>query len=225
MNKLTLTAETRTPVKNRKGENGRLRRAGKIPAVIYGAKVPQMIAVNELEFIQKFKVISENIIITLNLGNTTCDVLVKDYQEDMIANKIVHLDFYAIDPNRLLRTRVPVRLSGNPKGVKEGGILEQLLHEVDVECLPRNMPEKIELDASELDIHQSIHIRDLKALPDVRFINPQDQVICHVVTKAAEIDEAPQEEVAAATVEGAEGAPAVAAEAAAPEKKAEKKEE
>jgi large subunit ribosomal protein L25 len=217
-----LNAETRTPVKNRKGENGRLRRAGKIPAVVYGAKEPMMVAVSELEFSQKFKVISENIIVTLNLGNTTCDVLVKDYQEDLIKDKIVHLDFYAIDPNRVLRTHVPVRLFGNPKGVKEGGILEQLLHEVEVECLPKNMPEKIELDTTELDIHHSIHIRDLQALVDVRFMDAPDQVICHVVTKAAEIEEAPKAEAVAA-VEG-EAAPA-AAEGAAPAAKTEKKEE
>ncbi len=223
MNKMTLSAEPRTPVKTRKGENGRLRRAGKIPAVVYGAKEPMMVAVSELEFSQKFKVISENIIVTLNLGNTTCDVLVKDYQEDMLKDKIVHLDFYAIDPDRVLRTHVPVRLFGNPKGVKEGGILEQLLHEVEVECLPKNMPEKIELDTTELDIHHSIHIRDLKALADVKFIDAPDQVICHVVTKAAEIEEAPKAEAVAAAVEG-EGAPA-AAEGAVPEAKAEKKEE
>jgi large subunit ribosomal protein L25 len=221
---LNLHAEARTPVKNRKGENNRLRRAGKIPAIIYGAKEPMMIAVNEQEFNQKFKVIKENIIVTLDLGNTTCDVLVKDFQEDMIENKIIHLDFYAIDPNRVLRTRIPVRLVGIPKGVKEGGILEHLLHEVDVECLPRNMPEKIELDTNDLDIHHSIHVRDLQVLEGVRFVNSPDQVICHVVAKAAEIEEAPKEEVVAAPVEG-EAPAAPGAAPAAPEKKSEKKEE
>jgi large subunit ribosomal protein L25 len=221
MNKLTLAAEARIPLKNRKGENSRLRRAGKIPAIIYGSKEPMQIAINELEFNQKFKVITENVIVTISLGNAKYDVLVKDFQEDMIANKIIHLDFYAIDQNRALRTRIPVHLYGNAKGVKEGGILERLLHEVDVECLPKDLPDKIELDTTELDIHHSIHVRDLKTLTGVRFLNSPDQVICHVVTKAAEIEEAPKEEVAAAPVEGGE-APAAAV---APEKKSEKKEE
>ncbi|MBN2354001.1 MAG: 50S ribosomal protein L25 [Spirochaetales bacterium] len=218
MNKLTLSAEARTTVKNRKGENYRLRREGKIPAIVYGAREPMMISVNELEFSQKFKVINENVIVTLEMGKTTCDVLVKDYQEDLLLNKIVHLDFYAIDPNRILRTRVPVRLIGSAKGAKEGGILEQLLHEIDVECLPQNMPEKIELDVSDLDIHHSIHVSDLAALADVKFLNAPDQVVCHVVTKAAEIEEAPKvEAVAGAPVEGE--APAAAPETAATEKK------
>jgi large subunit ribosomal protein L25 len=213
MNKLTLTAEVRTPVKNRKGENYRLRTAGKIPAVIYGAREPLMVSVNELEFSQKFKVINENVIVTLDMGGSTCDVLVKDFQEDLIEERIVHLDFYAIDPTRVLRTRIPVRLFGSPVGVKEGGILEQLLHEADVECLPKDMPEKIELDTTELKIHHSIHIRDLSAFTGVRFLNSPDQVVCHVVTKAAEIEEAPKEEAVAATVEG-EAATAAAATAA-----------
>ena len=218
MNKLTLSAETRTTVKNRKGENYRLRREGKIPAIVYGAREPMMISVNEQEFSQKFKVINENVIVTLEMGKTTCDVLVKDYQEDLLLNKIVHLDFYAIDPNRILRTRIPVRLIGSAKGAKEGGILEQLLHEIDVECLPQNMPEKIELDVSDLDIHHSIHVSDLVALADVKFLNAPDQVVCHVVTKAAEIEEAPKvEAIAGAPVEGE--APAGAPEAAATEKK------
>ncbi len=219
MNKLTLSAETRTTVKNRKGENYRLRREGKIPAVVYGAREPMMISVDETEFTKKFKVINENVIVTLDLGKETCDVLVKDYQEDLLLNKIVHLDFYAIDPNRVLHTRIPVRLSGSAKGVKEGGILEQLLHEIEVECLPKNMPEKIELDVSELAIHHSIHISDITALADVKFLNAPDQVICHVVTKAAELEEAPKAEaVAAAPAEG-EAAAAAAPAAAATEKK------
>jgi large subunit ribosomal protein L25 len=223
MDKQTLTGETRTPVKNRKGENGRLRRAGRIPAIIYGIKKPVEISINEKEFNQKFRVISENIIITITVGRDTYDVLVKDYQEDLLEDKIMHLDFYAIDPERMLRTHIPVYLSGNPKGVKEGGILEHVLHEVEVECLPKNMPDRIELDTSELAIHQSIYIRDLAALEGVRFLNSPDYVVCHVVAKAAEIEEAPKEEAVAAAVP-AEGGEQPAA-AAAPAGKAEKSEE
>jgi large subunit ribosomal protein L25 len=223
MDKQTLTGETRTPVKNRKGENGRLRRAGRIPAIIYGIKKPVEISINEKEFNQKFRVISENIIITITVGRDTYDVLVKDYQEDLLEDKIMHLDFYAIDPERMLRTHIPVYLSGNPKGVKEGGILEHVLHEVEVECLPKNMPDRIELDTSELAIHQSIYIRDIAALEGVRFLNSPDYVVCHVVAKAAEIEEAPKEEAVAAAVP-AEGGEQPAA-AAAPAGKAEKSEE
>jgi large subunit ribosomal protein L25 len=219
MNKQTLQGAARTHEKNRKGENYRLRRAGMIPAIIYGIKKPVEISVDEKEFNRKFKVISENIIITITVGKDSYDVLVKDYQEDLMENKIKHLDFYAIDPERLLRTHVPVHLTGNPKGVKEGGILEHVLHEMEVECLPKDLPDSITLDTSELGIHNSIHVRDIQTITGVKFLNSPDYVVCHVVAKAAEIEEAPAEEaVAVETAEGAE-------QAAAPAAKAEKTEE
>jgi large subunit ribosomal protein L25 len=199
MNKMTLTVEKREKIN--KGVTRRLRRAGKIPAVIYGSREPVTIAVDGREFGQKFKVISENIIITLNAGDKNYDVLVKDFQEDLIENKIIHLDFYEIDKDRILRTHVPVHLSGTPVGVREGGILEHLLHEVEVECLPKDLPERIELEVTALNIHDSIHIRDLPAREGVRYMNASDYVICHVVTKAAvEVEEAPKEEEEAAAV-------------------------
>jgi large subunit ribosomal protein L25 len=208
MNKQTLTGQNRTPAKNRKGENKRLRRAGRIPAIIYGAKKPLEISVDEKEFNHKFKVISENIIITVTVGEDSYDVLIKDYQEDLLRDKLIHLDFYEIDPERELRTHVPVILSGVPKGVKEGGILEHVLHEVEVECLPKNLPDRIELDTTDLEIHHSIHIRDLQAIDGVRFLNSPDYVVCHVVAKAAEVEVAPTEdEAAAAAAEGEAASP------------------
>ena len=204
MNKMTLSVEKRENMT--RGVTRRLRKAGKIPAVIYGSREPVAIAVNEREFGQKFKIISENIIITLNVGDKDIDVLVKDYQEDLIENKIIHLDFYEIAADRLLRTHVPVHISGTPVGVREGGILEHLLHEIEVECLPKDLPERIDLEVTELNIHDSIHIRDLPACEDVRYLNAPDHVICHVVAKAAaEVEEAPKEEEAAAVpAEGGE---------------------
>lgn len=220
MEKITLAVQSRQ--QKNKGNTRRLRRNGKIPAVIYGSHEPVTVAVDAYEFGQKFKTISENIIITLSGADKNYDVLIKDYQEDLLRNRILHLDFYEIDKNRVLRTHVPVHLSGAPIGVKEGGILEHLLHEVEVECLPADLPERIDLDVSGLAIHDSIHIRDLAALSGVKFVNAPDYVICHVVTKAAEIEEAPKvEEAAAVPVEG-EAAAAETAEADNKDKKEKK---
>jgi len=210
MQKMTLNVDERT--KNTKREVGRLRKSGKIPAIVYGQNQTISIAVDAYEFNTKFKVISENVIITLKIGKSDVDVLVKDYQENLLKNSIEHLDFYAIDPNKILRTHVPIHLSGSAIGQREGGILEHLLHEVEVECLPQNLPENIVLDVSALAIHDSIHVRELPALEGVKFINSPDHVVCHVVTKAVEVEEKPAEEVAATPEEGAapaeEGAPA-----------------
>ena len=104
---------------------GRLRDTGKIPAVIYGHTVPTSITVDAREFRNAFKRITENAIVELHLGTAVHEVLVKDYQKDNLTGQILHVDFYEFEKGKALRTRVPIRLTGNPIGVKEGGILEE----------------------------------------------------------------------------------------------------
>jgi large subunit ribosomal protein L25 len=200
MEQKTLTIEERKI--ESKGTNRRLRRMGKIPAVIYGHNKPLHISIDEHEFITKFKDIPENIIINMILGEKKIDVLVKDYQEDLIKGKIIHLDFYEIEKGKLLRTRVPVHLTGTAIGVKEGGLLEHLLHDVEVECLPGDLPEDILIDITELRMHHPIHIKDIPSLKGVKFINPEDQVVCLIVAKAAVIEEVKEEEAAEEVAEG-----------------------
>src|SRR5208337_4616268 len=127
---------------------GRLRRDGKIPAVIYGHTKPTAITVDAREFRNAFKRITENTIVELHMPEGVHEVLVKDYQRDNLSGQILHVDFYEFEKGKALRTRVPIRLEGNPVGVKEGGILESLLHQLDVECLPKDLPEEIILDVN-----------------------------------------------------------------------------
>jgi len=196
---------------------GRLRSTGKIPAVIYGHTVPTAITVDAREFRNAFKRITENTIVELHLPSGVHEVLVKDYQKDNLTGQILHVDFYEFEKGKALRTRVPVRLVGNPTGVKEGGILESLLHAIEVECLPKDLPEEIALDISELGLDRAMHVRDL-TLPDgVRAIPSPDQVICLVAHRKAE------EEVAPAVVEGE--VPAEGEEAAEGAEKTEETEE
>jgi large subunit ribosomal protein L25 len=124
------------------------------------------------------------------------EVLVKDYQRDNLTGQILHVDFYEFEKGKSLRTRVPIRLIGNPIGVKEGGILESLLHRLDVECLPKDMPEEITLDINELGLDRALHVSDLVLPPGVRPLQASDQVVCLVAHRKAE------EEVAPAAVEG-----------------------
>ena len=93
------------------------------------------------------------------------EVLVKDYQRDNLSGQILHVDFYEFERGKALRTRVPIRLTGNPVGVKEGGILESQLRELDLECLPKDLPEEIVLDISELGLDKALHVRDLMLPP------------------------------------------------------------
>jgi large subunit ribosomal protein L25 len=196
---------------------GRLRSSGKIPAIIYGHTEPTAITVDAREFRTAFKRITENTIVELHLKGGVREVLVKDYQKDNLTGQILHVDFYEFEKGKALRTRVPIRLVGNPAGVKEGGILESLLHVLEVECFPKDLPEEIALDISELGLDRSLHVRDLILPPAVRALQAPDQVVCLVAHRKAE------EEVAPAAVEGE--VPAEGEAAAEGEEKAEETEE
>jgi large subunit ribosomal protein L25 len=218
-------------VQTRKAAAGRLRREGKIPAVIYGyVESPLNITVDEREFRLNFKRITENTIIELTLPSGTHEVLVKDYQRDNITGQILHIDFYEFKRGVALRTRVPVRMTGSPVGVREGGVLETLMHQIEVECLPKALPEEILGDISELKIGDALHIRQLPIPEGVKVLNNPEQVVCLVTHKMAEEEVAPA--VAAVEgevpVEGEEGAVAAEEgkeEAAEPEEKEKKEKE
>lgn len=184
--------------KNTKRENRRLRREGKIPAVIYGKTDSQGIIIDEREFNTKFPVISESIIINLKSDSSVHNVLIKDYQENIITGRVQHIDFYEIERGKILRTNAPVHLKGTSIGVKEGGVLETLIHELEVECLPKDLPKEILIDISALEVGDSIHVRDIEPLSGVRIITSQDQVICIVehrrVEEVAEVVEEEEEE-------------------------------
>jgi large subunit ribosomal protein L25 len=172
----------KTPVKN-------LRKTGMIPAVIYGNKQAQNISVNEKEFGKHFGSIHENTVLKLVAGKKSYEVLMKDYQEDILRNKVLHIDFYELDKSKTVKTNVPVHVTGTAKGVKEGGLLELITHVIEVECLPGNIPQNIEIDVTALEQGQSIHVRDLVQIKGVKYITPEDLpvvAIAHIKEAKAE---------------------------------------
>ena len=218
----TLEAEKREG--RGKNEARRLRASGRIPAVVYGAgkNTAVEIAVDPKVLLRILH--SESGVNTLiglqgvEIGGGK--VLVKEYQLDPIDHKLLHADFYAVAMDKALTVTVPVNLKGEPKGVKQqGGIVDFVNRELEVECLPGDIPEKIDVDVSELMLHQGIRVRDLPTDAKWKPISDPDMMIVHVVTVRAE-------EPAAATTEGAAAAAAPAA-AAEPEviKKGKKEEE
>ena len=179
-----------------KGPAGRLRRSGMIPAVLYGHAAPRSIAVDGHEFTTKFHAISESTIIRLQLDTQAHDVLIRDFQEDSVSGKIIHVDFFEIEKGKVLRTHVGLHLDGTPMGVREGGLMESFVHDVEVECLPKDLPEHLEVDVTGLALGHSLHIRDVQAPEGVRILNPPDQVVCTVAHKRAEEKPLEAEEVA-----------------------------
>lgn len=192
----------------RKGATRMLRRNGRIPAVMYGHSGVSVVSVDEHEFGHKFKRITENAIVSLDIEGKAHDVLVKDFQEDVLTGRITHIDFFEIESGKVLRTNVPVHLIGNPIGVREGGIMEHRLHEIEVECLPKDIPEQINVDVTALQIGESTHVEELPSIEGVRIINTPDQVIVAVSHAKEEVLVAAEEaeELAEAEEEGAEEA-------------------
>ena len=187
--------------KTGKGPARRYRMQGLIPAIMYGYKGNTTIAVKKSDFESVFEEIGEHSIITLNLNDEKkVNVIVKDYQIDPVKKNLIHLDFLEIETGKELRTEVPLKILGESKGVKKGGILEEFLREVEVECLPKDLPEFIELDVSDLDLGDSFHVSDLKVKEGVKILDSPDQVVLTIgvpskVVTAAEEEAAEEEAV------------------------------
>jgi large subunit ribosomal protein L25 len=178
------------------GDARRVRRAGRIPAVIYGHSGTALtIDVDALEFANGVKGISESTIVKVNVDGEGHDAFVKATQRNILSGQVLHVDFYEVESDTLLRARVSIQIGGNPIGVREGGILETPLHDIEVECLPGNLPERIIVDVSGLGVNQSIHVRDIVLAEGVRLISAGDQVVALV--KFAKEESAAAEEGAA----------------------------
>ena len=171
------------------GEARRIRRAGRIPGVLYGHSGKAIsIDLDAQEFANGVKIISESTIVKVDVDGKPYDAFVKDTQRNILDGAILHVDFYEVQSDVLLRARVSIQLKGTPLGVREGGILETPLHEIEVECLPKDLPERIELDISNLGVNQSIYVRDIALSSAIRVISPQDQVV--VLVKYAKEEKA-----------------------------------
>ena len=198
MQQISMQAQKREQIT--KGKNRRLRMAGDVPAIIYGPDGECLpISVNYRDLHKNLSSSAGlNILITLDIqGANQQTVIVKNIQREPLVAGYRHVDFYRISMDKELRTFVPVVAVGIPEGVKLGGILEFILREVEVECLPALIPERIEVDAVPLQINASIHIADLKLPEGVKVLGDDKRVVLSVVPPVAE-------EVAAVVAEVAE---------------------
>jgi large subunit ribosomal protein L25 len=199
-----------------KNEARRLRVEGKVPAVVYGAQkagddvAPVAVAVNPKEMMRILHSSSGvNTLITLTVpGESTQKVLVKEFQLDPITQHLLHADFYRVNLERRITVNVPLVLHGEAKGVKQqDGILEFLHKEVEVECLPTEIPEHIDLDVSNLELGQAIYMKDIAANATWTPVSDADLMLVHVVAAKAVAEPAAD---AAAAPPGAPAEPEVA---------------
>ena len=210
-------------VKTTKGQLSQFRVDGKIPAVVYGGgKDASNIFVYAYEYEKALKSITGSTIITLDVEGRKINAFVKDHQRHAVDKNLLHIDFLEVQEGKKLHARVRIFLKGVPVGVTDGGVLENPAHEIEVECDPSVLPERIEIDVSSLGVNHSIHVRDLEAIKDVKVLSSPDMVIAmvkfareEVAAPAPEVavaaEAATGEAAAAETAAGAEPAPAGAA--------------
>jgi large subunit ribosomal protein L25 len=210
MSKVVLQAKNRANFGS--AESRRIRKSGRIPAVIYGRTGKSVsIDLDSSEFLKGTKGISESTVVKVEVGEKSYDALVKGTQRNIIDGNILHIDFYEVESGVALRARVSLIFRGNPVGVREGGILETPVHEIEVECLPKDLPERIEIDISGLKTNQSIHVRDIPLAEGVRLLSNPDQTAALVKFAKAEAAASVTTEAAAATADAAGAAAAPAA--------------
>jgi large subunit ribosomal protein L25 len=196
-----------------KNEARRVRAAGKIPAVVYGDKSDAAVITVDPKTLLRI-LHSEsgvNTLISLKFeGEGDTRVLVRDFQLDPITQAPLHVDFYRIAMDKVLRVTVPIQLKGDPKGVKtQGGVLDFVHRDIEVECLPADIPEHIVIDVAELLMNQGIRVRDLPADAKWKAVTDADAMIVHVVAPKVEAVEEPAAAAAAATPVAAAAEPEV----------------
>jgi large subunit ribosomal protein L25 len=208
-----------------KGETGRLRRTGKVPAVFYGpGKIGQPVCVDAREFRMKLDGLEGSHLIQLLSPATEINektVLLKEVQRHPVTSSPVHIDFYEVDVTKPITVTVPLHFIGKAQGVTAGGLLQSLRREVTVECLPREIPEFIQVDVTSLGLHDTVHIADLVLPAGVKAIYDTNDAVVTVAPPVAEAKPT-TETVEGTPTEGAAPAPA-AAGAAGGAAKAEKK--
>jgi len=187
-----------------RGEVKKLRSAGRVPAVIYGRQTkPESLEVvaRELETLLHHSA-SENILVDLNVDKKNRLALVQEVQHHPLNGHVLHVDFHEVNENEMVTMQVPVETAGEPVGVKTGGgILEHVLFKLKVKALPKNLPDQIVIDVTNLEVGKTIHIGEISAPEGVEIIGGKNAPVVSVALPKAEVAEAAPEAVTAGDVE------------------------
>lgn len=204
MQEINVAAEPRGD-KNTRNQLSALRKAKKIPAVVYGGKdKPVSVSVGEKELMEALKKAGSNAIIHLKHAKGTDTVILKELQRDVVNGQPVHADFKRIDLKEKIDIQVPLHTVGEAPGVKlNGGLLEHVLRQVEIRCLPTAIPKRIDIDVSAMNVNDAILVRDIKLPEGVEMRTKGEQVAVHVVIVKVEVEAvaAPAEGAAAAGAE------------------------
>jgi len=207
MAEIVVTAESRT--ETGKNVNRRLRTQGLIPGVVYGTgheAIPVSVSPKEIVTILR-SATGENTLFDLELKGNRRKVILKEYQVEPVKGSLLHADFYEVALDKTLEVEVPLELVGTPVGVKvQGGLVDFITREISIECLPMDIPEKITLDISELELGRYMRVSEIKAPEKVTILTDPEVVVVHIVAPRAEVSATAEAEAeaAAATAGAAE---------------------
>jgi large subunit ribosomal protein L25 len=189
MEKVVIEAQKR--VKIDKASRSALRKEGKVPAIFYSKHHEPMPVQFSERSIHPYVFTAKTSLITLNVeGHEELDCIIKDVQFDPVSEKIVHIDLLGLKKGEKIQIEVPVQLVGNAIGIKEGGILQHTLHKVQIECLPVDIPEHLEIDVTDLKLGHAIHAGDLK-FDNFILLNSPEAIIAAVTHPKIEKEETP----------------------------------
>lgn len=193
----TITAQTRDEIG--KGAARTARRGGRVPGILYGHGEESMaLSVDARELQKLVSTISvDNTIVDLDMDGESYKVLIRELQKHPFRDEFLHIDFFHVAMDEKIHVEIPILLTGVSTGVKnKGGVLDHQLRELEVYCLPGNIPEKVEIDVSELDIGDSVHVGDI-TLPDIEILTDLDRSVVAVLAPTVieeEEEEEPEEE-------------------------------
>lgn len=183
--KYALSAENRA--RTGSGKINQLRREGWVPAVVYGKEFgTSNIKINAKEFATLLAgSASEHILVNLSIEGKNVLALIQDVVHNAISGKIIHADFLAVSENKEIHSLVPVALVGEAAGVKQGGLLDLAMHEIEVRCLAKDLPDVIEIDVTDLAVGQVLHISEVKYPAGVRPVLAGENVVISIAETAA----------------------------------------
>lgn len=192
MNSTEVVAATPREGKFNKNAARRVRVAGKIPAVVYGAKLDSIALTVDPKQIQRilYSASGHNTIFDLEISGSTAKTkaMIVDWQYEPVKGTLMHIDLKRIAMDKAIVVEVPIVLEGIPFGVKnEGGILDQVLREVEIECLPGDIPAAITLDVSEMKMHDALRVKDLPHAGKLKFLTDEDATVAHVIAIKEEV--------------------------------------
>jgi large subunit ribosomal protein L25 len=189
----TIEAVVATPREGKFNKNAarRVRVAGKIPAVVYGAGQDAVAVAVDPRVITKIlhSDSGHNTIFDLNVeGSAVVKAMIVDWQHEPIKGALLHIDLKRIAMDKMMRVSVPIQLIGVPAGVKtQGGILDHVMREVDIECLPNDIPSHLDVDVSGLELHGVIHVSDLPHSGSIKFLGDENATVAHVTAIKEEV--------------------------------------